>query len=49
MTDMKLIFSKVKKTPGSISMYYPQDIKPKPQVKLALSFMFVLQVKFRIT
>ena len=49
MTDMKLIFSKIIKTLGSISMYYPQDIKSKIQevirVKLSLSFIFVLQMK----
>ena len=31
MTDMKSIFSKAIKTPRSISMYYPQDIKSKVQ------------------
>ena len=31
VTDMKSIFSKVIKTPGSISVYYPKDIKSKLQ------------------
>lgn len=31
MTDMKSIFSKVIKTPGSISKYYLENIKQKIQ------------------